>query len=373
MMISGRRSRSYSRSEEERLHWKTNLIQRNGLTCGEFYILEFHYHCIPVSLICSASNLMSLIFFAGYDSVQTDSPPLSRAMEIFVSNMDKITRLKLEQKGLPFNKEYHDLYLLGAHQAYGTEAAIKQYIENSSALQFEEFPSSGASSCLGSSSNLSLSIYSSNIPPAVSDDNFGAVLHGECATPSKQLPIPFCSVTESRVGQISRQPVIEDLDLDKWDHSDLGSWGRGETTYQDEVIPGFALATSTSPSWESWPRMDYSSFTLPTTDASKFPLEDFINLDPSLSCGEDFQKQVHDEQCNTGGNNQLHDLNCLDDKVEMFSWDGSGESYFPTNSQTGENPLSELLRSELEAEEYLKSGPLESNFCKNRGLRSPAE
>jgi hypothetical protein len=99
-------------------------------------------------------------------------------------------------------------------------------------------------------------------------------------------------------------------------------------------------------------------------------------LDPSLSYGEDFQcgdMQVHDEQCNTGGNNQLHSLNCLDDKVEMISWGGMGESYFPTNSQTGENPLSELLRSELEAEEYLKSGPLESNFCKNRGLRSPAE
>jgi hypothetical protein len=136
--------------------------------------------------------------FAGYDSVQTDSPPLSRTMEIFVSNMDKITRFKLEQKGLPFNKEYHDLYLLGAYQAYGTEEAIKQYIENSSTRQFEDFPSSGPSSCWGSSSNLSPSIHSSNIPPAVSDGNFEAiplsnsyrtaVLHGERATQSKHLP-----------------------------------------------------------------------------------------------------------------------------------------------------------------------------------------
>jgi hypothetical protein len=307
-------------------------------------------------------------------------------MEIFVSNMDKITRFKLEQKGLPFNKEYHDLYLLGAHQAYGTEAAIKKYIESSSALQFEEFPSSGASSCWGSSSNLSLSIHSSNIPPGASNGNFEAiplstscrtaVLHGEQATQSKHLPIPFCSVTNLGVDQISRQPVLEDLDFNRWDHSDLGSLGGRETTYQDEVISGSVLATSTSPSWESWPRMDSSSFTLPTTDASQFSLEDFINLDPSLSYGEDFQcgkTQIHGEQYNTGGNNQLHGLNFLDDKVEMNSLGGRGESYFPTDSQTGENPLSELLRSELEAETYLKSGPLESNFYKNRGLRSPAE
>jgi len=301
--------------------------------------------------------------------------------------MDKITRFKLEQKGLPFNKEYHDLYLLGARQAYGTEAAIKQYIENSSPLQFEEFSSSGASSCWGSSSNLSLSIHSSNIPPTASDGNFEAiplstscrttVLHGEQATQSKQLPISFCSVTYLGVDQTSLQPVLEDLDLDKWDHNDLRSWGSRETGCPDEeVISGFTLATSTSPSWESWPHMDYSSFTLPTTDTSQFSLEDFINPDPSLSYGEDFQcgkTQVHDEQYNTGGNNQLQGSNFLDDKVELVSLGGRGEPYFPTDSQTGENPLSELLRSELEAEAYLNSGPMESNFCKNRGLRSPVE
>jgi hypothetical protein len=99
-------------------------------------------------------------------------------------------------------------------------------------------------------------------------------------------------------------------------------------------------------------------------------------LDPSLSYGEDFQcgdMQVHDEQCNTGGNNQLHSLSFLDDEVERISLGGMGESYFPTDSQTGENPLSELLRSELEAETYPKSGPLESKIYKNRGLQSPAE
>ena len=143
-------------------------------------------------------------FLPGYDGVQTDSPPLSRAMQIFVSNMDKITRFKLEQKGLPFNKEYHDLYLLGARQAYGTEAAIKQYIESSNAPQFEEFPSSDASSCWGTSSNLSPSIHSFNMQPAVSDGNFeviswptssrSAVLHGERVTQSKHLLILFCSV-----------------------------------------------------------------------------------------------------------------------------------------------------------------------------------
>jgi hypothetical protein len=171
------------------------------LTCGEFYILEFHYQSIPVSFTCSASNVNTThIFLLGYDSVQTDSPPLSGAMQIFVSNMDKITRFKLEQKGLPFNKEYHDLYLLGAHQA----AAIKHYIESSSTPQFEEFPSSDASSCWGTSSNLSPSIHSSNIQPAASDSNFEAiplfigsrtpVLRGEQATRSKHLLILFCSV-----------------------------------------------------------------------------------------------------------------------------------------------------------------------------------
>jgi hypothetical protein len=175
------------------------------LTCGEFYILEFHYQSIPVSFTCSASNVNTThIFLPGYDGVQTDSPPLSRAMQIFVSNMDKITRFKLEQKGLQFNKEYHDLYLLGARQAYGTEAAIKQYIESSNAPQFEEFPSSDASSCWGTSSNLSPSIHSFNMQPAVSDGNFeviswptssrSAVLHGERVTQSKHLLILFCSV-----------------------------------------------------------------------------------------------------------------------------------------------------------------------------------
>jgi hypothetical protein len=176
------------------------------LRCGEFYILEFHYQSIPVSFTCSASNVNTThIFLPGYDSVQTDSAPLSRAMQIFVSNMDKITRFKLEQKGLPFNKEYHDLYLLGAHQAYRTEAAVKQCIESSSTPQFEEFPSSDASSCWGTSSNLSPSIHSSNMQPAASDGNFEAVplsissrtavLHGDRATQSKRLLILFCSVT----------------------------------------------------------------------------------------------------------------------------------------------------------------------------------
>jgi hypothetical protein len=92
------------------------------------------------------------------------------------------------------------------------------------------------------------------------------------------------------------------------------------------------------------------------TDASQFSLEDFINLDPSLNYEEDFQSsraQVHGEQYNTGGNNQLHSLSFLDDKVERISLGGREESYFPTDSQTGENPLSELLRLELEAETYL--------------------
>ena len=176
---------------------------------------------------------------------------------------------------------------------------------------------------------------------------------------------------------MSRRPVLEELDLEKWDHSDLGSLGDRQTAYQEEGIPDFALTASTSPSWESLPRMDSLSVTLPTTDAFQFSLEDYIDLDRPLSYGEDFQcgeTQVHDEQYNTGGSNQLHRLNFLDDKVERISLGGRGESYFPTDSQTGENPLSELLRSELEAEEtYLKSGPMESNFCKNRGLRSPVE
>jgi hypothetical protein len=136
------------------------------------------------------------------------------------------------------------------------------------------------------------------------------------------------------------------------------------------------LGTSTSPPWESWPRGGASRVTFPKTDASQFLLEDFINLDPALSYGEDFQcgdTQVHDEQYNTGGNNQLHSLSFLDDEVERISLGGRGESYCPTDSQTGENPLSELLRSELEAETYPKSGPLESKIYKNRGLHSPAE
>jgi hypothetical protein len=151
-------------------------------------------------------NTTHIIFPPGYDKFQTDlPPPLSRATEIFVSNMDKITRFKLDQKRLPFNKEYHDLYLLGAQQAYGTEAAIKQYIESSSAPQFEEFPSSDASSCWGTSSNFSASVHSSNIQPGASDDNLEAtplsisyrtsLLQGERATKSKHLPILFCSVT----------------------------------------------------------------------------------------------------------------------------------------------------------------------------------
>jgi hypothetical protein len=179
-----------------------------------------------------------------------------------------------------------------------------------------------------------------------------------------------------RADQISRQPVLEDIDPEKWDHSDLGNLGGHQIAYQDEVISGFALATSTSSPWESRSRVDSSSVTLPTTDASQFSLEDFINLDPFLSCGEGSQftkTQVHGEQCNTGGNNQLHGLNFLDDKVEKISLGGRGESDFSTDSQTGENLLSELLRSELEAETYPKSGPLESKFYKNRGLRSPAE
>ena len=299
--------------------------------------------------------------------------------------MDKITRFKLEQKGLLFNKEYHDLYLLGAHQAYGTEAALKQYTKSSSAPQFEEFPSSDASSCWGTSSNLSPSIHSSNIQPVASDGTFEAiplstscrtaVLHGEPTTQSKHLPILFCSVTNLGADQLPR-PTLEDLDLDRWDHSDLGSLGGRQTTYQDEGISGFELTTSTSLPWESWTRMDSSSVTLPSTDDSQFSLEDYINLDPSLSYGEDFQcgkMQVHGEQYNTGGNNQLHGLNFLDDKVERISLGGREEPYFPTDSQIGENPLSELLRSELEAETYPKSGPLESKFYKNRGLRSPAE
>jgi hypothetical protein len=142
------------------------------------------------------------------------------------------------------------------------------------------------------------------------------------------FPIPFCSVVNLVVDQISRQPVLEGLDLDKWDHSDLGSWGCQDTT-------------------------------------SQFSLEDFINFEPSLSCGEDFQcgkTQVNGEQYRPGRNNQLHGMNFPDDKVEMISLGGSGESCFPTDSETGENPLYELLRSELEAEMYLKSGPLERNF-----------
>jgi hypothetical protein len=155
--------------------------------------------------LCASNVNTTYIFLPGYDSVQTDSPPLSRAMQIFVSDMDKITRFKLEQKGLPFNKEYHDLYLLGAQQAYGTEAAIKQCIESSSAPQFEGFPSSDASSCWGTSSNLSPSIHSSNMQIAASDGNFEAIplstsshtafLHGERATQSNHLLILFCSVT----------------------------------------------------------------------------------------------------------------------------------------------------------------------------------
>ena len=99
-------------------------------------------------------------------------------------------------------------------------------------------------------------------------------------------------------------------------------------------------------------------------------------MEPSLSYGGDFQggdTQVHDEQYNPGGNDQLHSLSFLDDEVERISLGGRGESYFPTDSQTGENPLSELLRSELEAETYPKSGPLERKIYKNRGLHSPAE
>jgi hypothetical protein len=160
----------------------------------------------PCKFYIQCSNVNTThIFLAGYDGIQTNLRPLSRAMEIFVSNMDKITRFKLEQKGLSFNKEYHDLYLLGAHQAYGTEAAIKQYIESSSPHQFEEFHSSDASSCWGTSSNLSPSIQSANTQPAASDGNFEAiplsiscrmpVLYGERLTQSKHLPILFCSVT----------------------------------------------------------------------------------------------------------------------------------------------------------------------------------
>ena len=113
--------------------------------------------------------------------------------------MDKITRFNLERKGLRFNQEYHDLYLLGAQQAYGTEAAIKQHLESSSAPQFEEFPSSDASSCWGTASNLSPSIHSSNNQPAASDGNSEAiplpsryrklVPRGERAAQSKHLLI----------------------------------------------------------------------------------------------------------------------------------------------------------------------------------------
>ena len=58
----------------------------------------------------------------------------------------------------------------------------------------------------------------------------------------------------------------------------------------------------------------------------------------------------------------MHGLNFLDDQVERICLDGRGESYFPTDSQIGEDPLSELLRSELEAETYSRSGQLESKL-----------
>jgi hypothetical protein len=284
--------------------------------------------------------------YSGYDSVQTELPAASCAVDRFITTLGEMIKFEFVTRNLIFNKEHHDIYLLKARQAFEIESALAGYPEDPKS-------STHRSPSWGTSSSLIPNVDGSMMDTATDDSSSQAHLLSSIyntvdqdGTQHPALSRSF-SPMDGSGEQTSKQP-FQDFVQNDWVHAGIESQ---QSMKQNERSFGLVPPVSTFRPYEEWTHINPSLITLSTTNAAEFSLSESAQLDPCMNYEDEFLsagRGVLSGDQDGPRNSQPHDMDLLDTSVERIRLNSSERVVFREDSQNGEDPLSALLFAELE-------------------------